>query len=111
MENCDGPQGSVVCVCKQLMEEHFGEAEQRTYCTPSRNSVNTATRLMTYCENILNVMGDGNTEASHLCKLMQSPKQDVSPSAVNDEEGWCCSGDSFSLYEWWQLDSRHSLDA
>lgn len=83
------------------MEEHFGEAEQHLYCAPCRNSVSTTTRLITYCENILNMMGDGNIAASHLCKLMQSPKQDVSPSAVNDEEGLYCSRYSFSLYEWW----------
>jgi len=58
-------------------------------------------RLITNCENIFNMMGDWNIAASHLCELMQSPKQDVSPSAVNDEEGSYCSGDSFSLYEWW----------
>lgn len=86
---------------KQLIEEHFGEAEQCTHCTPCRNSLSIATRLITYCENILNMTGDANIAALHLCKLMQSPKQDVSPSAVNDEEGPYCSRDSFSLYECW----------
>jgi len=88
-------------VCGNSQPKGILERLSNLHDTPCSNIISTATRLIAYCENILNIMGDGNIAASHLCKLMHSPERDASSSAVNGDKGTYCSGDFFSIYEQW----------